>query len=98
MIRISLARAVAAFGLLFGLMPTYVTAAENASNERSGARVVASHSGDTPEARAACQNDAMALCGQFVPDENRIAVCMTSQQNRSLLSQDCYRYIYKRNR
>jgi hypothetical protein len=97
MIRISLTRpaAVAALGLLLGLGSTSAFA-EPATGNKLGARV--STGGDTPEARAACQPDAMALCGQFVPDEKQITVCMTSQANRNLLSPACYRYIYGRNR
>ncbi|MCC6775110.1 MAG: hypothetical protein IT537_00480 [Hyphomicrobiales bacterium] len=30
----------------------------------------------TPEQRAACQDDAMRLCGQFVPDVQQITACM----------------------
>lgn len=30
----------------------------------------------TPEQRAACEDDAMRLCGQFVPDVQRITACM----------------------
>jgi len=99
MIRISLARpaAAAALWLLFGLTPTLPAETGSAMpGDRPGARLVAS--GGTPEARAACESDAMALCGQFVPDERRITVCMTSQSNRNLLSPACHRYIYGRNR
>jgi hypothetical protein len=32
----------------------------------------------TPEQQANCQDDAMRLCGQFVPDVNRITSCMPS--------------------
>jgi hypothetical protein len=41
----------------------------------------------TPEQRAACQDDAMRLCGQFVPDVARITACMHS--NRRHLSPRC---------
>jgi hypothetical protein len=41
----------------------------------------------TPEQRAACESDAMRLCGQFVPDVQRITACM--QQNRRYLSPRC---------
>jgi len=30
----------------------------------------------TPEQRAACQGDAQRLCGQFIPDVDRITACM----------------------
>jgi len=41
----------------------------------------------TPEQRAACQGDAQRLCGQFIPDVDRITACMT--QNRRYLSRGC---------
>ena len=41
----------------------------------------------TPEQRSACEGDAMRLCGQFVPDVQRITACM--QQNRRYLSPRC---------
>jgi hypothetical protein len=41
----------------------------------------------TPEQRAACEGDAMRLCGQFVPDVSRITACMHS--NRRHLSPRC---------
>ncbi len=41
----------------------------------------------TPEQRAACEGDAMRLCGQFVPDVERITACM--HQNRRYLSPRC---------
>lgn len=41
----------------------------------------------TPEQRAACQGDAQRLCGQFIPDVDRITACMV--QNRRYLSQAC---------
>ena len=41
----------------------------------------------TPEQRAACQGDAMRLCGQFVPDVERITACMV--QNRRYVSRGC---------
>jgi len=30
----------------------------------------------------ACMNDAMALCGQFVPDRDRVAACLLSNRHR----------------
>jgi hypothetical protein len=30
----------------------------------------------------ACMNDAMALCGQFVPDRERVAACLLSNRHR----------------
>jgi type II secretory pathway component PulL len=34
----------------------------------------------TPEQRAACENDAMRLCGDYVPDERRITACMSAKR------------------
>lgn len=33
----------------------------------------------TPEQQAACQGDAMRLCGAYIPDVGRIQSCMASQ-------------------
>jgi type II secretory pathway component PulL len=41
----------------------------------------------TPEQRAACESDATRLCGQFVPDIQRITSCMA--QKRRYLSPGC---------
>ena len=41
----------------------------------------------TPEQRAACEADAMRLCGEFVPDVDRITACMS--RKRSQLSPRC---------
>ena len=41
----------------------------------------------TPEQRAACQGDAQRLCGQFIPDVDRITACMV--HNRRYLSRPC---------
>jgi type II secretory pathway component PulL len=41
----------------------------------------------SPEQRAACQDDAMRLCNQYVPDVNRITACMS--QKRRYLSPRC---------
>jgi type II secretory pathway component PulL len=41
----------------------------------------------TPEQRAACQGDAQRLCGQFIPDVERITACMV--QNRRYVSRPC---------
>jgi hypothetical protein len=43
----------------------------------------------TPEQRAACQDDAQRVCGQFIPDVDRITSCMIA--NRRYLSSDCRR-------
>ena len=49
----------------------------------------------TPDQRAACENDAMRLCGEFVPDVNRITACM--QRKRAYLSPRC-RAVFSRRR
>jgi hypothetical protein len=41
----------------------------------------------TPEQEQACSGDAMRICGAFVPDVDRITVCMI--QNKSQLSPAC---------
>jgi hypothetical protein len=38
-------------------------------------------------AREACENDAMRLCGQYVPDQGRITACMSAR--RRYLSPAC---------
>jgi hypothetical protein len=45
----------------------------------------------TPEQRAACENDAMRLCQQYVPDVDRITACMS--RHRGQLSPACRRYF-----
>ena len=49
----------------------------------------------TPEQRAACENDAMRLCGQFVPDVQRITACMRAKRRQ--LSPRC-RAVFGRKR
>jgi hypothetical protein len=41
----------------------------------------------TPQQRAACEGDAMRLCGNYVPDVQRITACMHAK--RSQLSLRC---------
>ena len=41
----------------------------------------------TPEEQQACSGDAMRLCSAYVPDVDRITVCMI--QNKSQLSPGC---------
>jgi hypothetical protein len=48
----------------------------------------------TPEQRAACEGDAMRLCGQFGADVERITACMRAK--RSQLSPGCRKYFVKR--
>jgi hypothetical protein len=45
----------------------------------------------TPEQQQACTPDAMRLCGNFVPDVDRITACMI--QNKSQLSPECRRFF-----
>ncbi len=45
----------------------------------------------TPEQRAACQDDAMRLCQQYVPDVDRITSCM--RRHRGALSARCAVYF-----
>ncbi len=45
----------------------------------------------TPEQQQACTDDAMRLCGAFVPDVDRITVCMA--QHKSQLSPGCRVYF-----
>jgi hypothetical protein len=41
----------------------------------------------TPEQRAACEGDAQRLCGQYIPDVDRITACM--KKNYRQLSPRC---------
>ena len=45
----------------------------------------------TPEEQQACSGDAMRLCGDYVPDVDRITVCMI--QKKSQLSPQCRVYF-----
>ena len=47
----------------------------------------AASQGYTAEQQQACSGDAMRLCGAYVPDVDRITVCMI--QNKSQLSPGC---------
>jgi hypothetical protein len=47
----------------------------------------AASQGYTPEQQQACTGDAMRLCGAFVPDVDRITICMI--ENKSQLSPGC---------
>jgi hypothetical protein len=47
--------------------------------------------GYTPEQQQACTDDAMRLCGAYVPDVDRITICMI--QNKSQLSPGCRVYF-----
>jgi len=50
----------------------------------------------TQEQRDACQDDAMRLCQQFVPDVDRITACMA--RHRAQLSPRCRVYFTGRSR
>ena len=43
--------------------------------------------GYTEEQQRLCNDDAMRLCGEYVPDVERITACMHTQ--RALLSKEC---------
>ena len=45
----------------------------------------------TPEQQQACTPDAMRLCGEFVPDVDRITACMIAR--KSELSPECRRFF-----
>lgn len=45
----------------------------------------------SPEQQQACTPDAMRLCGEYVPDVDRITVCMI--QKKSQLSPECRVYF-----
>ena len=42
---------------------------------------------DEQQDRQACMSDAMTVCGQFIPDRERVAACLMS--NRSRISAEC---------
>ncbi len=42
---------------------------------------------DPQQDQQACMNDAMTVCGQFIPDRERVASCLIS--NRSRISAAC---------
>lgn len=44
-------------------------------------------SADPQSDQAACMSDAFAVCGQFIPDRERVGVCLYS--NRSRISAPC---------
>jgi len=47
----------------------------------------------TEEERMACQDDAFRLCGQFIPDEQRVKACLIA--NMSRLSPACRRMFQR---
>ncbi|MGA2895546.1 MAG: hypothetical protein ABSE22_22010 [Xanthobacteraceae bacterium] len=42
---------------------------------------------DSEPGNFACMRDALTLCGQFIPDRERVAACLKSNHNR--VSADC---------
>jgi hypothetical protein len=77
-------RAITGFAVLFGLALMASLVPSPAAAQYS----------DTQ--RAACENDAMRLCGQFVPDVQRITACMHAK--RSQLSPRCRAEFAKQKR
>jgi hypothetical protein len=47
----------------------------------------------TEEERQACESDAFRLCGQFIPDEQRVKQCLIA--NMSRLSPACRRMFQR---
>jgi len=47
----------------------------------------------TQEEQQACQDDAFRLCGQFIPDEQRVKACLIG--NMSRLSPACRRMFQR---
>ena len=45
----------------------------------------------TPEQEQACTPDAMRLCGEYIPDVDRITACMIAR--KSQLSPECRRFF-----
>jgi hypothetical protein len=78
--RMTNAFSFAAIALILGLACAVVTAP--ASGAAQG----------TPEQQQACQPDAMRLCGEFIPDVQRITACMVKK--RAALSPACRVYFY----
>lgn len=74
--------AIARWGFRFGLILTMVLLASGVS-PRAFAY--------TPEQQQACTPDAMRLCGEFVPDVDRITACMIAR--KSQLSPECGRFF-----
>ena len=42
---------------------------------------------DPQQGQQACMNDAMTICGQFIPDRERVGACLVA--NRSRISPAC---------
>lgn len=41
---------------------------------------------DPQDGRQACMNDAFTVCGQFIPDRDRVAACLISNRTRISLA------------
>lgn len=50
---------------------------------------------DEQQDRAACMSDAMTVCGQFIPDRERVGACLVS--NRERISAACREAIKRFN-
>jgi len=37
---------------------------------------------DPQEDQQACMSDALTVCGQFIPDRERVGICLVSNRNR----------------
>jgi hypothetical protein len=47
---------------------------------------------DEQQNKVACMSDALTVCGQFIPDRERVAACLFSNRNRiSVACQDALR-------
>jgi len=51
------------------------------------AMLIGGASAQTSEAQQACTDDAFKLCGAFIPDRDKVTVCMI--QNRNRVSSGC---------
>jgi hypothetical protein len=50
---------------------------------------------DAQQDQEACMNDAMTICGQFIPDRGRVGMCLYS--NRTRISPACRQAIKRFN-
>ena len=48
----------------------------------------------TPEQQQACTPDVYRLCGQFIPNADRITICL--KENRAQLQKPCHDVFFKR--
>jgi hypothetical protein len=47
---------------------------------------IAAKAEDQGQGQMACASDAMTICGQFIPDRERVAGCLMSNRNRISVS------------